>query len=230
MGGGMSLRRIGSTTSTPEESLQAWIDGSSFSCLGARAALKQGSLSTVRLADMRSADEAAKLHGELKRFAAHRLGQDKDFATLVAIFTEPVTMSETDFERVLWQLLAHVHEVDRASHPWAADASPDVEATDFAFSAAGHPFFVVGMHGGAARTSRRFSYPAVAFNSSRQFARLRETGVYTGLQGKIRLRELLLQGSINPNLAAFASFAEARQYAGRATSEAWTCPATFGAP
>jgi len=67
-----------------------------------------------------------------------------------------------------------------------------------------HPFFVIGLHPYASRLARRFSNPALVFNSHRQFEKLREDGRYWKIQAATRSREIDLQGSINPNLADFS--------------------------
>src|SRR5690606_216072 len=70
----------------------------------------------------------------------------------------------------------------------------------------------------------RFPWPALVFNSHRQFEQLRADGRYRKMQGVIRERDRALQGDINPNLADFGDISEARQYSGRATEPGWQCP------
>jgi len=90
-----------------------------------------------------------------------------------------------------------------------------------------HPFFVIGLHPHASRLARRFSNPALVFNSHRQFEKLREDGRYWKIQAATRSREIDLQGSINPNLADFGEESEARQYSGRMVEADWRCPFDF---
>ncbi|HEX5693923.1 MAG TPA: YqcI/YcgG family protein, partial [Arenimonas sp.] len=76
----------------------------------------------------------------------------------------------------------------------------------------------------ASRTARRTPYPALVFNSHRQFDQLREDGRYAKMQAATRERDVALQGSINPNLADFGTAPETRQYSGRAVETDWRCP------
>jgi uncharacterized protein len=109
----------------------------------------------------------------------------------------------------------------------ADDVSNDVDSAQFSLSMAGHPFFVIGLHAHASRLARRFSHPVLVFNSHRQFEKLREDGRYGKMQSAIRLRDIELQGSLNPNLADFGEGSEARQYSGREVEAGWRCPFDF---
>ena len=83
---------------------------------------------------------------------------------------------------------------------------------------------MIGLHGGASRLARRLPFPALVFNSHRQFEQLRADGRYAKMQAATRERDIALQGSINPNLADFGRASEARQYSGRAVDSGWVCP------
>ncbi|KWT61174.1 hypothetical protein ADL21_14960 [Streptomyces albus subsp. albus] len=166
----------------------------------------------------------AALHRRLERFVAEGLAEKENFASFIAVFDGPTGLTEEQFESALWQQLTDLHELDRERYGWAPEASQDPESPQFAYSVAGHPFFVVGLHGGASRITRRSPRTALAFNSHHQFERLKENGVYWGLQRRIRERELRLQQSLNPNLSDFGEVSEARQYSGRAAGPGWGCP------
>lgn len=210
---------------TVREELEAWITGDTFSCLGARASLKRGVLEVAGLpAGLATPEATAALHTELARFVTDRLSDAEDFASLVAVFDDTAAMTEEVFEAKLWEQLGMLHRLDARNHPWSGDVSCDPASDLFGFSVAGHPFFIVGMHPGASRVSRRAPFPALAFNSHSQFRRLRADGVYAGLQKRIRNRELELQGSVNPNLTIPGEDTEAKQYSGRAAGPDWTCP------
>lgn len=205
--------------------LEDWIVGDDFSCLAAKAAVRRGALVRIDLGKMGSSVASSELHEAITEFTDQKLSPSENFATLVAVFEEPVGLSEPEFEELLWRQLTDLHEIDVAmGFPWAADVAQDPGSPAFAFSLAGHPFFVVGMHENASRISRRFHRPALAFNSNHQFWRLKQSGVYYGLQERIRQREIRLQLSINPNLAEFGVASDARQYSGAATDRQWRCP------
>ncbi|MGW8827376.1 guanitoxin biosynthesis heme-dependent pre-guanitoxin N-hydroxylase GntA [Streptomyces massasporeus] len=207
-----------------QEELRRWMLGESFSCLGGRIAVRHDTLRTLSTGVMGATATTKEVHSELSRFVAESLHPEEDFASFVVLFDGPSMSSEKHFESELWAQLQALHELDRQGCPYAPDVSSDPASADFAFSVSGHPFFVVGLHPLASRTSRRFTVPAMVFNSHHQFRRLKASGVYQGLQRRIRSREVRLQGSVNPALGEFGALPEARQYSGRAPEEEWRCP------
>ncbi|WP_438485385.1 guanitoxin biosynthesis heme-dependent pre-guanitoxin N-hydroxylase GntA [Streptomyces sp. S186] len=202
-----------------------WIMSEDFSCLAAKAAVRRGILKPVEFGTMGSTDATSDLHSAISGFVADQLRPTENFATFVAVFEGPARLTEPEFDELMWQQLTDLHRLDAdRGFTWAQDVAHDPASPDFAFSVAGHPFFVVGMHENASRISRRYSRPALAFNSNHQFRRLKQSGVYYGLQRRIRQREERLQNSINPNLAEFGEASDARQYSGAPTDEQWSCP------
>lgn len=171
---------------------------------------------------------AAQLHREILDFISTSLAAEPDFASFAAIFRAPAdaALDEEGFESALWAQLGALHDIDAPRFPWAPDYSADPAAADFAFSIGGHPFFIAGLHPSASRISRRFSHPVLVFNSHVQFERLRRDGRYYRLQREIRVREVRLQGSINPMLADHGEAGQAAQYSGRAVPADWVC--SFG--
>lgn len=204
--------------------MESWISSESFSCLAAKSALRRGTLHVSTNGPLGEASTTRAVYAELEGFVHHQLVETEDFATFVAVFDGPDMLEETDFERSLWHQLDALHRIDRHRYPWAEDCDLDPESPRFAFSLIGHPFYVVGMHPESSRISRRSGLPALAFNSHRQFSRLKASGTYAGLQERIRERELRLQNSINPVLAEFGESSEARQYSGAPPTEEWQCP------
>lgn len=67
-------------------------------------------------------------------------------------------------------------------------------------------------------------FPALVFNAHRQFRHLKVDGAFQKMQKEIRRREMKIQGTRNPNLSDFGEQSEARQYAGNATQQVWSCP------
>lgn len=202
-----------------------WISSEAFSCLAAKAAVRRGILTPVQLGTMGSAETTWALHSAISEFVTGQLRPTENFASFVAVFDGPAGLTEPEFDDLMWRQLTDLHHLDaERGFAWAPDVAHDPASPDFAFSVAGHPFFVVGMHENASRVSRRYSRPALAFNSNHQFRRLKQSGVYYGLQRRIRQREERLQSSINPNLAEFGEASDARQYSGARTDEQWSCP------
>ncbi|GAA4237784.1 guanitoxin biosynthesis heme-dependent pre-guanitoxin N-hydroxylase GntA [Actinomadura meridiana] len=207
-----------------ESAIAEWIRGTEFSCLAAKAAERRGLVTEVQVGPLGEDRTVPELHRELEKFTTETLTESENFATFVAVFDGPDGLTEDQFEAALWAELSALHEFDQGRYSWARGVNPDPDSSTFAFSVAEHPFFVVGLHPGSSRVSRRFSQPAMVFNSHHQFRRLKESGVYAGLQRRIRQREVRLQGSVNPNLAEFGEQSEARQYSGRAVEKDWKCP------
>jgi FPC/CPF motif-containing protein YcgG len=206
------------------DAFRAFVLDDAFSCLGAKSAIRRG---TYRLGTYACLDDPAVSEGlarDLYAFAAERRGFESNFTTFVATFRERAFPDEASFERALWSQLQRLHDLDARYHPWDARVSSDPGDPKFSFSIAGTAFFVIGMHPNASRSARRFAWPTMVFNAHEQFEQLREEGRFAGLQSRIREREMRLDGSVNPNLADYGHHSEARQYSGRPTDGAWTCP------
>ncbi|MFF0879796.1 guanitoxin biosynthesis heme-dependent pre-guanitoxin N-hydroxylase GntA [Micromonospora aurantiaca (nom. illeg.)] len=199
-----------------------------FSCLGARTALRRKSLVCAVYGTMNDLRTSRSLHGRLVAFVEEMTSREADYPSFAAIFRAPLGHTEESFERDLWRQLHMLRQIDEESYGWAPGVSADPASPRYAYSVAGHPFFVVGMHSRASRISRRFSHPTLVFNSHLQLDRLKSNGVFAALQRKIRQREVRLQGSINPNLSDFGQAPESLQYSGRVTPAGWRCPPTAG--
>ncbi|TKS53842.1 YqcI/YcgG family protein [Luteimonas yindakuii] len=199
-----------------------------FPCVGSKAALARNAIEPYEFGRLGDRRNDAQLLADLAGFARRVDAMDSADTTIrsfVALFDGPQDTDEPRFEAMLWSQLQRLHDLDaRRGTPWAADVSRDPHDPRFSLSLAGHPFFVIGLHPGASRLARRFAWPALVFNSHRQFERLRADGRYAKMQAATRARDIALQGSINPNLADFGTAAETRQYSGRAVDEGWTCP------
>jgi len=203
----------------------------SFSCLGAKSAVRGGGYRLGIYEELGSAEATRALARDLAAFAAtlnDATGDEQDghagrLTTFVASFLRPVPGDEMEFERLLWGQLQSLHDGDQVSE-WDPAVSSDPDDPHFSFSIAGRAFFVVGLHAASTRWARRFAWPTLVFNPHDQFDRLRQDGHFGRLQGLIRGRERTLQGSLNSNLSDFGERSEARQYSGRPVDEHWRCP------
>lgn len=201
---------------------RAFILDGHYPCVGARSAIHRGSYRFGVYDELAAAATTAALAGDLAAFVPRIDDIGGPFATFVAIFRGPQVADEHSFERALWSQLQALHDADGA--PWDPSVSADPRDPRFSFSFAGAAFFVIGLHPGSARVSRRFAWPVLIFNPHSQFERLRAAGKYTRMQAVIRARERALQGDINPVLAEFGARSEARQYSGRAVEPDWIPP------
>ena len=216
-----SEERLQRVAQRVRDEFRGFVQDPAFSCLGARAALRHDHHRIAAYGPMGSPEATARLARELAEFAPGA-GQ-AEFATFVAAFMGAAPEGEAEFEALLWAQLQALHEAD-ATRGWAPSVSDRPEDPRFSFSFAGTAFFVVGLHPASSRLARRFGWPALVFNPRAQFERLRADGRYAGLRDQIRVRELALQGNLNPNLADFGEASEARQYSGRPAGPEWRCP------
>ena len=207
-----------------EAEFKAFVAEHAFPCLGAKAAMNSGSYVIVALGEMATAATSRALATGLEEFVHSKLRHESDYATFVAIFAAPEKPGELEFEQLLWSQLHQLHEIDSARYSWDPAVSNDPDDPRFSFSFGGQALYVVGMHPGSSRFSRRFRYPTLVFNPHEQFERLREEGKWRRLQGAIRARDIELQGEVNPMLSDFGEKPESRQYSGRMVEENWRAP------
>ncbi|HUQ86063.1 MAG TPA: guanitoxin biosynthesis heme-dependent pre-guanitoxin N-hydroxylase GntA [Vicinamibacterales bacterium] len=195
-----------------------------FSCVAAKAALRQGGYRFGLYGELGSEAASAGLARDLFTFLAERDSFDSTFVTYVASFAGTPPPDETAFERDLWKTLQQLHTLDAPLHHWDTAVTSDASDRQFGFSFAGTALFVVGMHAASSRAARRFAWPTLVFNPHDQFEHLRSTGQYERFQQVIRSADQALDGSINPMLADFGERSEATQYSGRKVDAEWRCP------
>ena len=194
---------------------------SDYPCLGARSVFRRGR-ATVRVYDELDAPATASLLLQDLREFASTVDPDEGFASFIAGFRGPTITDERHFERLLWSQLRRLHAVDEA--PWSDEASPDPEDEHFAFSVAGTPYFLVGLHPKASRIARRAAAPTLVFNLHSQFTALRASGLFSRMRERIRERDAQLQGTVNPMLSDHGEISAARQYSGRKVGPEWRAP------
>ncbi|GAA3225475.1 guanitoxin biosynthesis heme-dependent pre-guanitoxin N-hydroxylase GntA [Nonomuraea helvata] len=202
--------------------LAAFIEQDDFVCLGARAALHRKSIVHHHYPELGELESVRAHHRDVLDFLESFEPSARSFTSFVATFEEPGELTEDEYETLLWRHLQAMHDLDSERFPWNDQYSSDPESADFAYSVGAHPFFVVGLHSGASRPSRRFGRPTLVFNSHIQFNAL---GIkFFKLRTKIRGRERSFHGSPNPSFIAYKD--EARHYGGRFTEPTWRCPFT----
>ncbi len=197
-----------------------FVAAQSFPCVGAKSALNRERMEFEVCEQLGSRDSAEILRERLAHFSVRNPVPGVDPISFVAIFREDVA-GEEDFHRKLWTQLQSIHDLDIKENSWAPDVSDDPDSADFSFSVASRAFFVVGLHPHSSRFARRAPRPTLVFNFHDQFEALRASGRFQKLQSAIRVRDVALQGDINPALASFGEASEALQYSGRANCE---CP------
>jgi FPC/CPF motif-containing protein YcgG len=202
----------------------AFVNDAGFPCLAGKGAIHRGD-HTLRVYDkLGSETAAAALAHDLAHFVQECPADGAGLRAFVAVFRGPRRTDEVAFEHRLWRQLRRLHALEAPGTPWDPSVSDDPANAHFSFSFAGRALFVVGMHPGSSRLSRRFRWPTLVFNPRAQFERLRAEGTFERLRSLVRERDVALQGTLNPNLADFGERSEARQYSGRATEPDWQCP------
>lgn len=191
-----------------------------YPCLGARSVFRRDAAEILVLPSMTEGPLEALAEG-LRTFGAAHDGSD-ELTSFITVFREPVPTTEEEFETALWSVLQRLHDQDEA--PWAADVAQDPEDPQFAFSFAGTPFFIVGLHPWSSRKARQAPLPTMVFNLHRQFEQLRTDGSFERMRTMIRRRDERLQGSINPMVEDYGASSAARQYSGRAVGPQWRAP------
>jgi uncharacterized protein len=191
------------------DELRALVLNEHFTCVGGKAALRHGTYRFGLYGQLGSVAAAKGLARDLFTFVSETADLEDTFTTYLASFAGPNPPDEPAFERLLWQTLQQLHDLD---------------APHFSFSFAGTAFFVVGLHAASSRVARRFAWPTLVFNPHRQFERLKDTGRFPRFQETIRRAEQQLQGDTNPMLADYGTRSEATQYSGRRVGAAWRCP------
>lgn len=148
--------------------------------------------------------------------------EENDFYTFIAAFQGPQGLSDQEFERLLWQQLQYIHNID--NQYWDSSVSSNPDDKNFSFSIAGKAFYIVGMHPESNRVARQSPQPALVFNLHWQFEKLRQMGSYDIVRDKIRANDEAIQGNYNPMMEDFGEKSEARQYSGRQVGDSWKCP------
>jgi uncharacterized protein len=207
-----------------DAAFRAFVGDRRFPCLGGASVGRRRAYRLHVYGTLGSAKSAGSLARDLGAFVDGVPMDGKAARAFIAVFPQRPPASETTFERRLWTQLQLLHERDDPAAVWDPTVSADPDDPRFAFSFAGHAFFIVGLHRRSSRLSRRFLWPTLVFNPHAQFERLRAEGRYARYQQLIRERDIAVQGAINPSLADFGERSAAGQYSGRATEADWKCP------
>jgi FPC/CPF motif-containing protein YcgG len=207
------------------EELFAVVRDERFPCLGAKSAMARGMLRTLVCSSIQSGRDDFRIHCSLLEWVRMYRADNAGLRSLAVVFEEPLALTDSEFERALWERLQSLAERDHVlGEACAAGVSVDPENPTFALSFGGAAFFVVGLHPNASRPGRRAPRPTLVFNLHDQFERLRADGIYDRMRAKIIERDVALAGSANPMLGRFGEASGAPQYSGRAVGEDWRCP------
>lgn len=211
-------------TNDTDASIAAFLDSQAYPCVGAKSALRKQQITFRQYGPMTEATHDRDILNDIYSFIAAYRESGSLFQSFIMAFTGPDFATERHFEQALWQRLQKLHDLDQKQFDWDDRVAVDPDEAGFSFSLGGEAFFIIGLHPGASRASRRFAHPALVMNMHDQFERLRADGRYDRMREVIRERDEAFCGSPNPVLRNFGEQSEARQYSGRDVSADWKCP------
>ncbi len=195
-----------------------------FPCIAAKVALSKNRIQYLVADHMACPADDKNILSFIYSFVdAYRTAKNI-YDSAAVIFRGPRDSSADEFDQFLWQRLKALTTLDRQnySHDPRVDANPG--SPHYSFSLKSEAFFILGLHPGSSRKSRRFSYPALIFNPHAQFEELRRLNRYAKMKAAVRKRDLQYSGSINPMLTDFGDSSEVFQYSGIEYTSDWVCP------
>jgi len=206
------------------EAYKAFIGNKVFPCIAARAALASQHIQCMVADTMACPKDDKAILDFLYHFIDNYRTTATNFHSAAIIFKNPKDCNEEEFDSLLWQRLQALSDLDAENYDYDHRVDSDPASAHFSFSLKQEAFFILGLHPGTNRPSRKFSYPTLAFNPHQEFEKLRTTHHYEPMKEVVRKRDLLYSGSINPMLKDFGEASEATQYSGKHYSSDWQCP------
>lgn len=200
------------------------ITNGSFPCIAAKAAVAKQQLQCLVVDHMACPKDDAPILQFLYDFVDHYRHSATLYHSAAVIFKGPVTLTEEDFDQLLWTRLQALHRLDAKNFNYDPRVACDPKSPDFSFSLKEEAFFVIGLHQGSSRHARRFKYPVLTFNPHAQFEELRDLNKFENMQRVVRKRDLEQSGSVNPMLKDYGEVSEVYQYSGRHYDNQWECP------
>ncbi|MGI8419185.1 MAG: guanitoxin biosynthesis heme-dependent pre-guanitoxin N-hydroxylase GntA [Candidatus Levyibacteriota bacterium] len=200
------------------------ISAMEFPCIGARASAIKGRADIMVADNICCPNDDIDILHFLYRFIDN-LRNDKNLYTSASVlFRGPKHLTEEEFDRFLWLRLQSLSDFDASAFGFAKGVSNDPKSSEFCYSLKEEPFFVLALHAGSSRESRKFEYPVLVFNPHVQFEMLRKSGAYVKMKDIIRNRDVDYSGSVNPMLTDFGERSAAYQFSGRRYESNWKCP------
>ncbi len=216
------MRQMNCSTRTMIDFEEFILDGD-FPCVAGKAALARGQIKYCLGNDIRDSSSDLEITNKLQSFA-EVCSSESLFVSFAAIYQNTPPLSETEFERYLWDRLQGMHNIDSQMFEWDEQVNSDPDSPHFSMSIGGKGFYIIGLHPHSNRPARQFPRTALVFNLHNQFELLRSEGSYAGIKETILARDQKLSGGANPMIAEYGQISEARQYSGRMVNSMWKCP------
>jgi FPC/CPF motif-containing protein YcgG len=195
-----------------------------FPCIAAKAALQRNQIHCMVATHMACpADDAAILTFLYDFIDTYRISKES-YHSAAVIFKAPEAIDQTTFDMLLWQRLKALRSLDLQQYRHDPRVDSDPMSSHYSFSLKSEAFFIIGLHPGSQRRSRRFQYAALVFNPHAEFEKLRMSNRYANMKNAVRKRDVRYSGSVNPMLADFGDASEVYQYSGIEYQSDWICP------
>jgi len=204
--------------------LTEFISNKNFPCTGAKTALAKNQLKSMIAGNMACPADDKKILNFLYQYIDGYRKKGGIFHSAAIIFTGPEYVCEAIFEKMLWQRLQAIANLDSVNYSYDKRVSSDIDSPEFSFSLKEEAFFIIGMHPRSSRPSRRFKYPALVFNPHEQFEIMKAIGKYERMKKSVRRRDMAYSGSINPMLDDHGKKTEVLQYSGKNYGGPMQCP------
>jgi uncharacterized protein len=195
-----------------------------FPCVAAKAALARNHIKCFVATHMACPASDAGILRFMYEFVDQYRASDDSYHSAAVIFKGPDATDEETFDALLWDRLKALSVLDKANYEHDPRVDADPEAPNYSYSLKSEAFFVVGLHPGSERKSRRFKYPTLIFNPHAEFEKLRKLNRYEKLKRVVRARDMRYSGSVNPMLDDFGNSSEVTQYSGKRHGDQWKCP------
>lgn len=206
------------------EEYLAFVADRNFPCIAAKAALAEEQIRTLVVDHLACPNDDHEILRFLNQFVDEFRASEKLYHSAVVIFRQPEDPDEDTFDKMMWQRLQSISDLDALNCLWDARVSSDVDSPDFSYSIKSEAMYVVGLHANSSRMARRFRYPTLVFNPHQQFVKLRDLNKYGAMKESVRKRDIKLSGTVNPMLTDFGASTEVLQYSGKKYEEFWKCP------
>ncbi len=195
-----------------------------FPCIAAKAALAKEQIKCMVASHIACPKDDYSILKFMYEAVDEYRNTENFYYSAVVIFKEPLYADEAAFDKLLWQRLQALADLDAANYSYDKRVSADPSSPDFSFSIKEEAFYVIGLHPASSRTARRFKYAAIVFNPHQQFQEMKETSKYEMIKQSVRKRDIQYSGSLNPMLTDFGESSEVFQYSGMKYDDTWQCP------
>jgi FPC/CPF motif-containing protein YcgG len=202
----------------------AYLKVKRFPCIGAKATLARQQIKCMVAANMACPKDDHSILKFLYSFVDEFRSSKHFYHSAAIIFRAPEVMNERLFDKLLWQRLQALTDLDVKNYSYDKRVEDNPFSAKFSFSLKEEAFYIIGLHAKSSRQARQFRYPALVFNPHIQFEQLRKANKYEKMKNVVRKRDIALSGSVNPMLEDFGNSSEVYQYSGLQYDATWQCP------